>query len=839
MEIGMVTKVDIDHEMQQSYLDYAMSVIVARALPDARDGLKPVQRRLLYAMYDMGLRPESAYKKSARIVGEVLGKYHPHGDLAVYESMARLAQDFSMRYQLVDGQGNFGSVDGDPPAAMRYTEARITHFALDMLNQLDRDTIDYTRNFDDTLDEPAVLPAAIPNLLVNGASGIAVGMATSIPPHNLAEVVDALQYLLKHWEKLDDVTISDVMNFIQGPDFPTGGLILQNHEQNDLLAAYATGRGKITVRGRVSLEEMTRGKSRIIINELPYLTNKTSLIERIAELARDGSLDGIADLRDESDRQGMRIVIELNKSADAEKILRDLYKKTPLQGTFSINLLALVDGQPRLLTLKQALKVYLEHRIEVVKRRCEFDLRKALERLHILEGYRIAIKYLDEIIATIRASQDTDQARERLMKKFKLSEIQATAILDMPLKRLAALERKKIEIEYKEISDHVKELEALLKSPVKMRGEVGNELAEIRARYQDRRRTQIVSLQKGKEAHELLTVQDVTPAENTWVGMTVDGRIFRTNTDTSPRISGKEAPVLLLRVDTHQVLYIVANNGKCATLAVHVIPGVEKPEDGVPYQKICSLGENDIPIRIFSIPANSSLDDKVLITLSKSGLIKKSALADLPGPSSQPFVLAKVNEGDELVDVLISNEATEYLVATNEAMAIRFTGDEVRPMGLVAAGVNAIKLPAGSFAIGMLDLNAADELLFIAADGLGWRVAKDDFPVQGRYGQGVIIGRLKPNARLVGLISGKKNQNITVFMQKSASKMIRLDVITKGKRGSSGKVVLEVKVGDQVINLAKPIDESDSWAKKTPENKKEKSPVKKVPNKKYKQGKIL
>lgn len=338
MEIGMVKKVDIDHEMQQSYLDYAMSVIVARALPDARDGMKPVQRRLLFAMYDMGLRPESAYKKSARIVGEVLGKYHPHGDLAVYESMARLAQDFSMRYPLVDGQGNFGSVDGDPPAAMRYTEARITHFALDMLNQLDRDTIDYSRNFDDTLDEPAVLPAAIPNLLVNGASGIAVGMATSIPPHNLAEVIDALQYLLKHWEKLDDVTIGDLMNFVQGPDFPTGGLILQNHDQNDVLAAYATGRGKVTVRGRVSLEEMTRGKSRIIINELPYLTNKASLIERIAELVREGTLGGIADLRDESDRQGMRIVIELSKAADAEKILRDLYKKTPLEGTFSINL---------------------------------------------------------------------------------------------------------------------------------------------------------------------------------------------------------------------------------------------------------------------------------------------------------------------------------------------------------------------------------------------------------------------------------------------------------------------------------------------------------------------
>jgi Type IIA topoisomerase (DNA gyrase/topo II, topoisomerase IV), A subunit len=839
MEIGMVKVVDIDHEMQQSYLDYAMSVIVARALPDARDGLKPVQRRLLYAMYDMGLRPESAYKKSARIVGEVLGKYHPHGDLAVYESMARLAQDFSMRYMLVDGQGNFGSVDGDPPAAMRYTEARITHFALDMLNQLDRETINYTRNFDDTLDEPEVLPAAIPNLLVNGANGIAVGMATSIPPHNLGEVVDALQYLLKNWAKLEDVTIGELMQFVQGPDFPTGGLILQSHEQNDLQAAYATGRGKITVRGRVSLEEMTRGKSRIIINELPYMTNKASLIERIAELAREGSLEGIADLRDESDRQGMRIVIELNKSAEAEKVLRDLYKKTPLQGTFSINLLALVDGQPRLLTLKQALKVYLEHRIEVVRRRCEYDLRKAQERLHILEGYRIAIKNLDEIIATIRASQDTDQAKERLMKKFKLSDLQAQAILDMPLKRLAALERKKIEFEYKELTDRVKELQELLKSPVKMRAEVGNELAEMKARYQDRRRTQIVSLKQGKEAHELLTVQDVTPAETTWVGMTLEGKIFRTNSDAAPRTSGKEAPFSLLRVDTHQVLYIVARNGKCATLAVHVIPSVEKPEEGVPFQKISSLEDSDTPIRIFSFPANGALDKKVLVSISKAGLIKKSALSDLPGPSSQPFTLAKVNEGDELVDVLISDEATEYLVATSEGMAIRFDGAEVRAMGLVAAGVNAIKLPNEAQVIGLADLQNADEILFACSDGLGWRINKTDFPVQGRYGQGVVVGKLKPGGKMVGLIAGKKNQPVTIFLLKSVAKSLKLESVPLGKRSSAAKTVLEVRPGDQIEHLMTVVDVMDQWSEKKGSKKKETAVEKTDSEQKYEQGKIL
>lgn len=809
MEIGMVKKIDIDHEMQQAYLDYAMSVIVSRALPDARDGMKPVQRRLLYAMYDMGLRPESSYKKSARIVGEVLGKYHPHGDQAVYEAMARLAQDFSMRYPLVDGQGNFGSIDGDPPAAMRYTEARITHFALDILNQLDRETIDFVKNFDETLNEPAVLPAAIPNLLVNGASGIAVGMATSIPPHNLAEVIDAILYLLKHWDKYEDVTVSDLMNFVQGPDFPTGGLILQGYEQNDLLSAYATGKGRITVRGRVNIEEMTRGKSRIIITELPYMTNKASLIERIADLVRDGTIEGIADLRDESDRHGMRIVIEVSKGGEAEKVLRDLYKKTPIESTFSINLLALVDGQPRLLTLKQALKVYIEHRIEVVTRRSKYDLRKAKERLHILEGYRIAIKNLDDVIETIRSSQDSEQAKQRLMKKFKLSDIQAQAILDLQLRRLAALERKKIEMEYKEVADRVKELEELLSSPIKIRNEVALELSEIRSRYQDRRLTQIVSLKEGKGAHELLTVQDVVPAEKTWVGITEEGMIFRTNSDTMPRQSGVNAPFQLLHVDTHQLLYIVARNGKCATLAVHVIPGVEKPEDGVKFNKICSLEEEDIPIKVFTIPANRDVEDQVILTLSRQGLIKKSAIDDLPGASAHPFILAKVNEGDEIVDVLLSKDNSEYMVATSGCMAIRFAGSEVRTMGLVSAGVNAIKLPDESKAVGLLDLKDANELLFIGSDGSGWRQSKEDYPVQGRYGQGVVVGKAKTGIRLIGLISGKKNTTFSLFFKKSAAKTFRMDVIPVAKRGLAAKTLIEIKSGDQVKAVCKPSEEID------------------------------
>src|SRR5512135_404753 len=480
MEIGNVQSVDIDQQMRAAYLDYAMSVIVARALPDARDGLKPVHRRILYAMYDMGVRANSGYKKSARIVGEVLGKYHPHGDMAVYDAMARMAQDFSMRALLVDGQGNFGSVDGDPPAAMRYTEARLTAPALDLLGDITKNTVDYTDNFDGTLHEPVVLPSAIPNLLVNGATGIAVGMATNIPPHNLGEVIDALVFMLDQWDKLDDVNVDDLMEFVEGPDFPTGGIIIEQKGEEGIEAAYGKGRGRVTIQARAHVEEMERGKSRIIVTELPYQVNKSALIERIAELVRDGPLEGITALRDESDRQGLRIVIELTKNVEPEKVLASLYKRTPMQSTFSINLLALVDNEPRLLNLKQSLRVYLDHRLMVIKRRAEFDLEKARARAHILEGLMVALRHLDEIISLIRNSPDVDQARIRLMKRYKLTELQANAILEMQLRRLAALERKKIETEYKEVLGQIKDLEALLKSAKKMRGVASEELLRVK-----------------------------------------------------------------------------------------------------------------------------------------------------------------------------------------------------------------------------------------------------------------------------------------------------------------------------------------------------------------------
>jgi len=809
MEMGLVRKVDIDHEMQQSYLDYAMSVIVSRALPDARDGLKPVQRRLLYAMYDMGLRPDTAYKKSARIVGEVLGKYHPHGDQAVYEAMARLAQDFSMRNLLVDGQGNFGSVDGDPPAAMRYTEARLTSFSMDILNQLDRDTVDFGRNFDDSLDEPLVLPSAIPNMLVNGASGIAVGMATSIPPHNLGEVIDSLSYLLEHWQKLDDITVGELMKFIQGPDFPTGGIILQEHEQNELLAAYATGKGRITLRGRLNLEEMSRGKSRIIISELPYMTNKSALIERIAELTREGQIEGISDLRDESDRQGMRIVIELNKAADADSVLRELYKRTPLQVTFSINLLALVNNEPRLLTLKQSLKVYLEHRIEVVKRRSEYDMRKALERLHILEGLRIALQNLDEVITVIRRSADTDDAREKLIKKFKLSVIQANAILDMPLKRLAQLERKKIEEEYKSLVALVKELQAIIKSPLKQRQTVEAELKEIKAKYNDRRKTQIVYLKQGKVAADLLTVKDVTPAENVWVVMTANGTIGKLATDKPPRMSGKDAPVFMVRTDSHQTLYLVSRNGSATAISVQSVPSIEEVGDGVSFEKVSPLREAGFPVAMFSLPLGKMQKDLCLVGITKQGLIKKSLVSELKGPSSDTFTLVRVNDDDELVEVGLYSDKSHYLVVTRNGMIIRFDGSEVRVMGLIAAGVNAIKLASTDEVVGMAELAGKGEVVLVSSNGTSWRIEMENIPVQGRYGQGVIGCRLEKGVELVGVVFGKKNYQYALKFKKAAAKACRIDDIGISRRAGRGEQLAQPAAGDRITKIIKSSDFGD------------------------------
>ena len=807
MELGLVRKIDIDREMQAAYLDYAMSVIVSRALPDARDGLKPVQRRILYAMYDMGLRADSAYKKSARIVGEVLGKYHPHGDSAVYEAMARMAQDFSLRCMLVDGQGNFGSVDGDPPAAMRYTEARLALPALDILADINKNTVDFSPNFDETLTEPTVLPAAIPNLLVNGATGIAVGMATSIPPHNLGEVTDALVYMLQNWEKIDDIDVEHLMEFIQGPDFPTGGVIIQESGVDGIEAAYGSGRGKVTIQARAHFEEMERGKNRIIVTELPYQVNKSSLIERIAELAREGHLEGVSDLRDESDRQGMRIVIELSKNIDPEKILGELYKRTPMQSTFSIILLALVEGEPRMLTLKQALKVFIEHRLLVIKRRAEFDLEKALARAHILEGYLIALQNMDEIIELIRKSPDVDTARERLMKRFKLSELQANAILEMQLRRLAALERKKIETEYKELTGLIKSLETLLKSPKLMRELAASELQRVKEAYADKRRTHIINLKAGKEKKSVLTTTQLLPDQVVWVGMSVDGLLSRSHEDKAPRLSGSDAPRLLVRAKSTDTLYLVSERGTAAAVAIHTLPEAEKLSDGSPFYKIAPLKEADKPVVAFALPKRSSLpEDACVLTVTRAGLLKKSLVSELPGPSAQTFFLCKVNEGDALGWVALTDGKKELLLATAGGMAIRFSEDDVRPMGLVAAGVNGVKLGVGDEVIGMEILPADGDVFVIASDGKAKRIQQSEFPPQGRYGRGVILWDLPKGTRLAGLAVGKGTHIVTLHLLKAAPKMTRLDEAGMKKRAATrGDAVVEVKPGDAVLSL------TDNW----------------------------
>jgi DNA gyrase subunit A len=825
MEVGIVRSIDIDREMQQAYLDYAMSVIVARALPDARDGLKPVHRRILYAMYDMGLRPDTPYKKSARVVGEVLGKYHPHGDVAVYEAMARMAQDFSMRYLLVDGQGNFGSVDGDPPAAMRYTEARLTAPAMHMLADIQRNTVDFSDNFDGTLQEPDVLPSSLPNLLVNGATGIAVGMSTSIPPHNLGEVVDALKYMLERWDNLDDINVEDLMRFIKGPDFPTGGVILPSTGEEGLTSAYGSGRGRVVVQARAHIEEMDRGRNRIIVTQLPYMTNKSSLIERIAELAREERLEGIADLRDESDRHGLRIVIEVNKTADPQAVLQVLYKSTPMRSTFGIIMLALVDGEPRLLSLKQALRVYLDHRLAVIRRRSEYDLEKARQRAHILEGLRIALQNLDEVIALIRKAPDVETARARLIKRFKLSDVQAQAILDMPLRRLAALERKKIEEEYKEVQAQIKDLVSLLRTPKRMREVVATELQAVKDAYGDRRKTQII--QRGGEASSALPIvaSDFAPEHTVWISVTREGQVSRTLDEEQPRTSGREAPLLLVKVNTRDILYLVNSRGDAAGIPVHSVPETASPSEGTPFFKISALAEGDELTSLFTLPAREDRPEGwYVFTTTRQGMVKKSSLAELPGLTARSFPLVKVNEGDRLGWVRLTDGKADVFLATADGMAIRFSEEEVRPMGMVAAGVGGIKLQGRDEVIGMEILPDPGEILFLASDGKAKRVEASQFPTQGRYGMGVQAWKLPRTEQLVGIApvapgkprKGARQINpggasalqsvdrITLHLDKLAPKALRVDEAPMQARSALGKLVVELKAGDRLAAVTAP-----------------------------------
>jgi len=834
LTVGTIRKIDIEHEMQTAYLSYAMSVIVSRAIPDARDGLKPVQRRILYAMHDMGLRPDTAYKKSARIVGEVLGKYHPHGDAAVYDTMARMAQDFSMRGLLVDGQGNFGSIDGDAPAAMRYTEARLHKFAMELIADIEKDTVDFSDNFDSTLTEPTVLPSALPNLLVNGATGIAVGMATSIPPHNLNEIVDALLLMLNQWTNLDDLTIDDLMKYIQGPDFPTGGIILKSTDEDEgLAAAYGSGRGKVIVQAKVHVEEMERGRSRLIVTELPYQTNKSSLIERIAELARDGKLEGLADLRDESDRQGMRIVIELSKTADPNALITSLFRLTPMQSTFGINLLALVNNEPRTLTLKQALHVFLDHRLEVIKRRSEFDLARAKERAHILEGLLIALKFLDEVIRIIRGSHETDDARKKLMKRFKLSRLQTDAILDMPLRKIARLEQKKIDDEYKEKKAIIKFLEELLSSPKKMRDVIAVELKELKGKYGDKRRTQIMDAGKRTTTSDSFQASDLIPDEKTWVTITQSGLLSRT--PKQPKLSKDDAPLAIVQANTKDLIYIVTQKGRSAAISAYSIPETEDATYGTPFSSLSPLDSAARVVTVVAIPhqaraatqSDQGDDAKTaspcLAIATALGMIKKIAASDLPAPSSKVGEVMKVNEDDRIIGAKMASGHDDLLLITAMGQSIRFKEDEVRAMGTGAAGVQAIKLAnVGDMVVALNTvgaMHASPETLIITDNGMGKRVPIKEFPTQGRYGIGTTAMDLTGKAKIVSAAMGGASDKVIVITSKGARAM-KFDDAPKRKRAMRGASIIELKNDDTVMTLVPFLNRLHVEVPKPPKEKK-------------------
>ena len=750
MELGTVRQIDIDQEMQTAYLDYAMSVIVARALPDVRDGLKPVQRRILYAMHDMGLRPDRPYKKSARIVGEVLGKYHPHGDSAVYEAMARMAQDFSLRYPLVDGQGNFGSIDGDNPAAMRYTEARLARIADEMVADIDKATVDFGPNFDGTLTEPSVLPAILPNLLVNGAAGIAVGMTTNVPPHNLGEVCDALAYLIDNYSRLDDVGVEDLARFIQGPDFPTGGIVYRyagesdEGDRNDVIVnAYAMGRGQLTVQARAHIEDMSRNRSRIVITELPYQVNKTRLIERIAELVRDGRLEGITDLRDESDRQGMRLTVEMTRTVEPRTILSQLFKLTPMQVTFGMMMVALVDGEPRLLPLKKILTYYLDHRQQVITRRSQFLLERAKHRAHILEGLLIALDHIDEVIALIRRSRTADTARAGLMKEFKLTEIQAQAILDMPLKRLAALERRLIADEHKQKLDEIKYLQGLLRSPAKIRGVIRDELMALKEKYGDVRRTQIVDREKGYH-----TAHDLVEAEDVIVTLWQSGEVGRSPLPPHP-LPARALPLARQQASSRDDVAFFSAGGQAVLVPIHQVPD----DRTQPVSGLSSLDRAETPIGalVLARPQADEEGPAGYVTLAtRGGRIKRVTLQDLAAAASRGAVSAiNIEPGDRLGWVALTSGQDEVLLVTRQGKAIRFAEEEVRAMGLSAAGVLAVKLAADDAVVGMGIYRDKAVVVTITDQGLAKRMSAADFPTQKRYGGGVQAAKVSGHTGLL------------------------------------------------------------------------------------------
>ncbi len=804
--IGQIRPVNINEEMRGSYLDYAMSVIVSRALPDARDGLKPVHRRILYAMYDMGIRSNSPYKKSARIVGEVLGKYHPHGDSSVYDAMVRMAQTFSLRYLLIDGQGNFGSVDGDSAAAMRYTEVRMSKLADEILADIDMDTVEFIDNYDGNQQEPVVMPARLPNLLLNGASGIAVGMATNVPPHNLRELAAAITYLIDHYDNLEEVSVDDLMHFVHGPDFPTGALVVAGDEMKE---AYATGRGRVVIRARAEIEESKGGRFRIVFTEIPYQISKTSIIERIVTLVREDRLPQISDLRDESDRKGMRLVVELKASAQPNKVLNQLYKYTQLQSTYSIQMLALVNSEPRTLSLKRALQIYIEHRYEVVVRRSEYELGKLRARAHILEGLLKALSSIDAVIRTIREADDTDGARSALMERFELSEIQANAILDMQLRRLAALERQKLQDEYNTVQARIGYLEALLASPAQILGVIRQDINEMAATYGDDRRTEII-YGVSTDFHE----SDLIREEEVVVLLTQQGYIKRVpSTAYRSQRRGGKGVIGVMRKEEDSVVDIVSassldhvlffsNRGRVYSERAYAIPEAGRASKGTMIHAILNLESSEYITAI--LPVDSYDREGYFILATREGRIKRVHLEDFKDVRPSGLIAMGLDDGDTLNWVKASSGDQDILIVTEGGQGIRFNENDVRVMGRPAAGVNAIRLEDHDLVAGMDVIGEGDtHCLVVTRNGFGKRTLLDEYNTQGRYGLGVrTLARNERIGPIVAMRCINADDDILLITRAGIVLRTRLEEIRETGRSTQGVKLMDLARKDVITGIA-------------------------------------
>ncbi|CAN5594570.1 DNA gyrase subunit A [soil metagenome] len=820
--VGNVREVAIEDEMRTAYIDYAMSVIVSRALPDVRDGLKPVHRRILYTMQEMGLRSTASYRKCAGVVGETMAKYHPHGDLALYETLVRMAQDFSLRYPLVDGQGNFGSVDGDPPAAMRYTEARMSSITDEMLSDIEKETVDFVDNYDGRLRQPTVLPSRLPNLLVNGSSGIAVGMATNIPPHHLNEICAAIRALIDNPE----LSVEDLCEIVTGPDFPTGGTIFRYEEQRNPLTGerervdairhlYATGRGRIIVRGQVAFEE-ARGGMAVVITELPYQVNKTTLIEKMADLVASKKITDVRDIRDESDRDGMRIVVEVKRDGSPHTIMQQLFKHTPLQTSFSANMLALVDGQPQTLGLKKMLEHYITYRRDIVRRRTEFDLARAQERAHILEGLKIALDNLDEVISTIRAAADVDAARQALIARFGLTEVQANAILEMQLRRLAALERKKIEDEYRAIIQLISELEDLLANPRKILLVIKDELDGLVKKYGDDRKTRIQA-----DANRELTAEDLVLAEDVVVTLSQRGYIKRQPISTfrSQRRGGRGKLAMLTReedavrhlrvANTHDNILFFTNRGRVFITKVHTLPDASRQAKGLPIINLpgVQVEQREYVSAIISLPQFEP--DHYLVMATRKGMIKKTSLGEYAKIRANGLIAINLVDGDELQWVGLSDGQNDIIVATKKGQAARFKEAEVRPLGRGTQGVTAIRLRNDDEVVGMeVVKHLAEHLLVVTEQGFGKRTDVSDFPVKHRATGGVIANSLNAETGPVAAIRlvGEEDEELMLITELGTILRTEVGGINRYRRASRGVTVMKPSTDDRIVSITVFVD---------------------------------